>query len=312
MAGADDAEIRFLTVEATDGGDAVLAVYNDGTSPVLSHVTVVATADGQTAFGVSNDNGAEPVLTHVTVKATSSGTSAGAFGIRTLNGSSATIADGAVSVSSGVSLAVGIQTSVASARMTDVTVTAGSSGGGLVFGVSNDFGSTVEMLDVDVEAVATTSTAAYGVYNHQSTVRIRGGAISASGGSSDTYGVWNEVGGDPELIGVTVSATGGSTTTFGMYNLDAPATARGSTFHAADGTGAVIGVFASGSNAKPTYLLGFHRSEISGSSTAVTADGDYTVRAGGSQLDGGVAGAAAYTCVHAYDGSFAALTSSCA
>ena len=67
VAGASQAEIRFLTIENTGGNTEAVALRNDTASPRLTHVTIVAT-NSAFAHAVIND-GAAPLLTNVTVSA---------------------------------------------------------------------------------------------------------------------------------------------------------------------------------------------------------------------------------------------------
>ncbi len=66
--GADNAELRFLTVENTGGGEGSFAitVYNNGTSPHITQVTLHA-HDGGRSYGVSNNSGSKPLLTGLTI-----------------------------------------------------------------------------------------------------------------------------------------------------------------------------------------------------------------------------------------------------
>lgn len=73
VVGADNAELRFLTVENTGGNTYATAIYNDSSSPRLTHVTATATNSGATySYGVRNDS-SSPTMTNVTVTATASG-----------------------------------------------------------------------------------------------------------------------------------------------------------------------------------------------------------------------------------------------
>jgi hypothetical protein len=86
VAGADDAELRFLTVENKGGSSGVIGVYNDGTSPRLVHVTVdVETGAGTNAYGVFNAGATgvptTPELSRVTVRVERSGGSGALLGV---------------------------------------------------------------------------------------------------------------------------------------------------------------------------------------------------------------------------------------
>ena len=63
--GADDAELRHLTVENLGGGVLeAIAIGNDGTSPQLTHITAIASG-GTTNIGIENFS-ATPLMINVT------------------------------------------------------------------------------------------------------------------------------------------------------------------------------------------------------------------------------------------------------
>lgn len=103
ISGADNSTLRDLTVENTGGSDYSIALYNNGTSPVIQDVTAIASgatsnlgvlniscssvmtdvtatgSGGTTNRGVANANGSSPIMTDVTATA-SGGTSS--YGLR--------------------------------------------------------------------------------------------------------------------------------------------------------------------------------------------------------------------------------------
>ena len=72
LQGADDAELRFLTVRnagiAGPEGNSHVAILNLGASPHLTHVTALATGNQSINIGVLNVSGS-PTMTDVTVTA---------------------------------------------------------------------------------------------------------------------------------------------------------------------------------------------------------------------------------------------------
>lgn len=104
ISGADNSTLSDLTVENTGGGDYSIALYNNGTSPVIQGVTAIASGStsnlgvlnissssvmtdviatgsgGTTNRGVANANGSTPIMTDV--KATASGGTS-SYGLRT-------------------------------------------------------------------------------------------------------------------------------------------------------------------------------------------------------------------------------------
>lgn len=63
--GASNAELRFLTVECIGGSNAI-AVYNNGVSPRLNHVTAIASGGGG-KFGIFNQTNAAPTISNSTI-----------------------------------------------------------------------------------------------------------------------------------------------------------------------------------------------------------------------------------------------------
>ena len=77
VVGANDAELRFLTVENTGGATYAIAIYNSGASPRLTHVTASASG-GSYNFGVYGSY-AWPTLTNVTTSASGGTNSYGMY-----------------------------------------------------------------------------------------------------------------------------------------------------------------------------------------------------------------------------------------
>ncbi len=113
LAGADNAELRHLTVENTGGGQ---AIQNSGVSPMLTHVTARATGAGA-PIAIKNGMGAAPMLTHVT-------TSSDGDGVEN-DGATATIRD---SVLGGTTN--GIENVTATANIVNAQIVGGATDGG--------------------------------------------------------------------------------------------------------------------------------------------------------------------------------------
>ena len=314
VAGADDAELRFLTVENTGGSDGVIGVYNAGTSPRLVHVTVeVETGAGTNAYGVLNQAATgvptAPELTRVTVRVERTGGSGAHLGVINQVEANARLSHVRVEVSGTTSgVRYGVFNSDAAPLLHDVEVSAGSSEtSASVFGVVNQDADGAVLRSVRV--AVTGGGTRYGVNNTRSDVTIRDLEVSVSGDGDTSYGVFNEDG-TVVLESCSVSSLGGASTTAGVFNADASGALRDCTVTAAGGGGVETAVqgFASAGGA---FTYDVQHSRLEGADAAVNAPGAYTVRAGASQLAGGVSGAATYACVHAYDGSFAALGAAC-
>jgi hypothetical protein len=90
--GADNTEMRFLTVQhtGTTDGDDNIAILNDSGSPRLTHVSAIASGDGgANNIGVSNQGSSKLTMTDVTASA--SGNNSRNFGVEISGGSTTMI-----------------------------------------------------------------------------------------------------------------------------------------------------------------------------------------------------------------------------
>lgn len=164
VSGANAAELRFLTVANTAGSNCAIAIYNNGVSPRLTHVT--ATASGASTdyyVGVYNVS-SSPMMTYVTADA-----SGFAFSLNT-----------------------GIYNDSSSPTMTNVTTTASRSGF-LNSGVYNKNSSSPIMTNVTATASAPYDPVySFGVANSDSSSSPIMTNVTASGGIiGSSYGVGN-------------------------------------------------------------------------------------------------------------------------
>ena len=72
--GADNAELSYLTVINTGGAQHAVAIFNDTTSPRLSHLTATASGGTTSNYGVYNYTGSTPSIQHVDASATGEAT----------------------------------------------------------------------------------------------------------------------------------------------------------------------------------------------------------------------------------------------
>ncbi len=96
--GANDAELRFLTVRHAGNGNCAIAIYNDSASPLLTHVRAESSRSGDTNVGVFNRS-SNPTMTNVTATS-SSGASGGYYAVLNVS-SSPTITHSRLTGSSG-------------------------------------------------------------------------------------------------------------------------------------------------------------------------------------------------------------------
>ncbi len=184
LVGANDAEVRFLTVESTRVSP---AIYTSATSPRLTHVTAAITGTGNMARAIVVVDLAAPVMRHVTAVA-SGGNST--YGIYIFN-SSPDMYD-VTATASGSSNCIGVEILSHSApTLVDVTATAIASDGGESTGVDCRVSAPVLRR---VTASASGSGANHGIYilTPQVTdgptpapVVIQQSVIQANGGTSN-------------------------------------------------------------------------------------------------------------------------------
>ena len=136
--GADNAELRFVTVENTGTSTSVVAILNSGASPTLTFVTASATG-GYYRYGVSNNDSAA-VLRNVTVAIDHPASSGLAIGVKNEGGSDIVMEGVTIGLTGNVS-GIGVDLSGSTTLMRNVSVTV-STGGYATVALQND-GSTV-------------------------------------------------------------------------------------------------------------------------------------------------------------------------
>ncbi len=176
--------------------------------------------------------------------------------------------------------------------------------------VSNVNGSAAEL--IEVRATASGGVYSIGVYNAtaSSGLRLVNVTATASGASGTNYGVQNLIS-SPTLIRVTATASGGNVAA-GVINGTSSPTISHSSLRA---SGAALNSYGLNNVASSgAYTVSVDNSEISGTTAAVLRDAEFTIRIGGSRLDGGpVAGSGGtLTCVNSFDGNGQPLGSDCA
>ena len=314
VAGADDAELRFVTVVNDGGAGNLIGVYNEGVSPRLLHVTVeVATSLSANAYGIWNEGATgvptTPELSHVTVSVFGTGDINLVMGV--LNGTEANTRASDLRVHVGgdtSSVKYGVFNSDAAPVLRDVEVTTTSDeGSASVFGVVNQDVDAAVLRSMRVET--TGGGTRYGVSNARSALEIRDLEVEVSGTGGTSYGVFDEES-TVVLESCSIEAAGGANTV-GVFKADASGAVRDCTVAAVDGTGVETGLQGFDSTSSGSFSLDVEQARLRGADAAVSAPSTYTVRIGASGLDGGVLGGATYTCASAYDGSFAPLGTGC-
>ncbi|MBU0492845.1 MAG: hypothetical protein KKB13_13435 [Chloroflexi bacterium] len=329
LVGANDAELRFLTVENSGGVSTyAFAIYNNSSSPRLTHVTASASG-GSYNYGVRNRNNSSPTMTGVTASASGGGTN---YGVYNYNNSSPTMTGVTASGSGGGTYNCGVYNyNNCSPTMTDVTVTASglevsgnygvynysssptmtdvtasASGGTNSRGVYNDASSSPTM--TDVTASGSGGSANCGVYNRTSSPTMTDVTASASGGSYN-YGVYN-YSSSPTMTDVTASASGGSTN-YGVYNTSSSPTISNSTLRASDGTSGNYGLYNYALSS--SYTVRVSNSQVAGSTNTIYNNAQFTTYVGATLLDGEAVApnGGTITCAGVYDEAYAFYASTC-
>jgi hypothetical protein len=309
--GADNAELRFVTVKMS-GGYKPIALYNQSASPKITHVTAMAIGDfssTDSAYGIYDKN-SSPLMTNVTISATG-GTNAN-YGLYNDN-SSPSMMNFSADVSGG-SFCYGVYNLSSAPTMRSVFVTAISCGPHTI-GMYNDTSSPImnqvvviatrgieniavdnsnsspTMTDVTATAWCQSATAHYyctGVLNSNSSPLMTNVTAAALNGGRKNYGISNS-GGAPIMNSVVITAYGaaGPVGNCGVCNFGASPTMNHVTVNVSDGVNLNYAVYNDSSS------VAIQNSTIgcaSSSSTSVygiyntAASGAYTVTINNSQI----------------------------
>jgi len=130
LSGADNAELRYLTVRNTGGNENAVAIYNRETSPRLTHVTVIASDGISQTLGVFN-NGGSSSMSDMTIAVTGTTSVEGVFIFR---GASSALMNVAITASGGGASGININFSSPTIRNSSIT----SSGVGIEVNDAND------------------------------------------------------------------------------------------------------------------------------------------------------------------------------
>lgn len=208
--GADNAELRFLTVHNDGPGAAYAkAIYNPGVSPRLSHIRLVAER-AHTAIGAHSLTMSHPIMEDVEARA--EGTEVG-YGLHNVDSYPAMRRTTAIS--SGATKSFGVYNEGCFAEISMVDVEAIATGVEAVHGVYN-VGSNPTMIGVVAEAWRGESN--HGLLNDDSSPTMDNVVALAMNGDNN-HGLTNRNGSSPTMNGVTVTAGGGAHA-YGFVNQD--------------------------------------------------------------------------------------------
>jgi len=155
--GANNAEIRLITIDNKGTANSATAIANNNTSPAITYVTATVSGGARRNTAVMNVN-ASPIITNVTIN-----------------------------VSGGEDFNYGIFNSTSgSSEIKNVNITV--TGGTQNCGIKND-NTTPIIKNVDIE-VSNGGDVSYGVYNESSNPEMNNMKIGISDGS-ESYGIYN-------------------------------------------------------------------------------------------------------------------------
>jgi len=274
--GADDAELRFCTVENTGGAAWAIAIHNDGVSPRLTHVT--ALASGSDANVAVDNSDASPRMVFVTAEAWS--------------GDSASGVD-----------------NTGSATPEMIHVTALGRDATTTYGIANTASSPVI---ADSSATASGGTfRSYGIFNSGASPTIANTVAVGKDNTAGNCGM-QSYGSTVTLTESTVTATGGSSAQ-ATWSVDSNLTIRRSTIVATGGSSENVGIDTAVYTETPASIT-VDNSQVEGATATVRAYGPVTVQVGATKLDGGSvspSSGAAVVCAGVFTGAYAFHASTC-
>jgi len=303
--GADNTELRFLTVENTGGDDYAIAIYNNSASPHLTHITATASeaneAGGQN-YGVYND-ASSPVMTHVTATAlglVSQANGSDGYGVYNRNNSSPTMTN--VTVTGIGTAGYGVYNDASSPAMADMVITAQGIVGS---GVHNRNNSSPTMMNLTITGGGSYDCS--GVHNNASSPTMTNVIINIWG-LFGVYGVHNNTS-SPTMTDVTIIVDG-TDNVYGVYNNTSSLTMTNVAITAIGENTDGIGIhnWADGGS----YTVTVNNSQITSGLNTIANDAEFTTLVGASQLAGGaVTGGGTVTCAGVYDENYTFYPNTC-
>ena len=275
VVGADNVELRFLTVENTGGSDFAVAIYNGGTSPRLTHVTASAWG-GNSNYGVRNS---------------------------TTTSASPTMAD-VTAIASGGATAVGVDNDVSAPTMKDITAQ-GSGATDTNYGIYNDADS---ITMTDVTAFASGGTSARAIRNAYCVTTMINVTATACGASSENLAVYNQ---HSPAVMTNVTATAEGTDSRGILNSVPTSGPFLVTVDHSRISGGTYGIYNDPGSPSVPYTVKVDGSLISGGTNTILNNDYMTTVVGGSQLAGGPTSGSGFTCAGVYDETYTFYSSTC-
>ncbi|MEO6323501.1 MAG: hypothetical protein ABIT01_19150 [Thermoanaerobaculia bacterium] len=336
--GADNAELRLLTVQCLGGGTGIngIAIRATNVSTRITRVTALSsTPTSGIGTAISLTGAATPVLTDVKATTTSGGSQTIGIGVSggstvvmrrvqaRVAGAGSSISDTAISMTDGAPLLEGVSAIVvlssgttaigianAGNVATERNVTASASGASSSYGIVNGFGNInpggASPLIVDSTADAYATNTGYGIWNIGSTPTLSNVTASARNAVTFNDGMHSEQSSIITVIGGSYTSQGG--TGSAITNSDTSGTVSNAVLLSATGS-SHWGLYNSASSARTLLVT---NSRIQGSTATIQNFSNCTTRIGASQLDGGaVSNSGTLSCAGVFDESFAFFPSTC-
>jgi hypothetical protein len=280
LLGADNAELRFLTVENTGSAAYAIAIYNSSASPRLTHITATVSGGFSQSIGVFNSASSSPTMTDVTAIATGTGGWSFSVALQNVDSSSPTMTN-SIATAAGGEYNYGVN-NLNSSSPTMTNSIASASGGSYNYGVANQTSSSPIMTNVTITVSGKTTNR--GVLNQYSSSPVMTNVTVSASGESDNFGILNSHASAPTITNCSISASSGARN-FGIYNDDSE-----------------------------TATIRVNNSQISGSTSTITNSTNVTMLVGASQLSGGpvdISMGGTLTCAGVYDEDYIFYTSTC-
>lgn len=332
LVGANNAELRSLTVANTGAANYAIAIRFNNATTRLRNITAKATG-GTSGNRAINIYGAGPMIAEVT--ATAAG-GADAYGIM-IDSAVVTMTNVIASSSGATSHNYGISSLGSSMKMNSVTASA--SGGSYSYGIYNESCTQVTLDHVAASASGTSPTIGFGIYNDLCNVNMSSVSAKSSAGAQATgvqnvsstvvmdyvtasasgnnlnMGVYNnsssENASSPLLMNhVTVSATGGNTN-YAVDNSYSYVVIQDSTITASGGAINNYGVYNSATSGSTVYILKVNNSQVTGVTATLRDDANYNTKVGASLLSGGAVTGGGFTCAGVFDEAYTFYGNSC-
>lgn len=275
LVGANNTELRFLTVENTGGSLYAIGIYSAGATMTLTHVTALAHGSSVSVIAIAAESDSNLVLKEVEAHAEGSG-SPDVVGIAVKN--SSVQLTNVFGSGKGGDYCTGLWTSFATVTAADLRAEGLNCSNAI--GIFT-YGSSTELSDV--RAAAKGSTNSTGIHIAISTAfHLVNGHVSAAGGTGNAHGVWNQTS-SSVIDNCTISASGASSN----YGVSTYAT--------------------SGS-----YTMQIHNSQITSNQATLNNNAYFTTSAANTFLSGGaVSGGGTLKCAGVVDEAYTFYNNTC-